>query len=221
MTYYFDIPDLETARAFWRGDYDGCPHCNRVGVLRAVHQRSEQLGNPNDFLLEPEEEDPFLFTKSVAPQGNPALWTTNNCEDAFRWLVKDCEVSPGSSRWYFTDGVVGPIFSRDVFAGYWWHRDRLNVPTKQHLKEKNTDLRNEDGADASKVPEAPKGCSVAAWNTYQEACQLKPDFHSKHGGVSDAARAVAKKRGHPTEFQGERRAIYRVIVAMKRQLRKK
>jgi hypothetical protein len=69
----------------------------------------------------------------------------------------------------------------------------------------------------SAEPERPRGVSEGSWATYRAATKLDIDLDQR-GGVTQAARTLARNRGKPREqFESERRAITRVRAELRKQ----
>ncbi len=181
-------PSLELARAFWSDDRRDDREPDRLRVLRALFGRSEGLGYPGDFLLEttgqpePTPDGGLIVQRMlVVPPGDPAQWTAAGCESAFQWLVVDCEQRAPDSQvasdlpWYFTDEVVGPIFSTFVYDWYWRQKDRqadgakgsqttadsILIPAVNHPRANRRPTKEEVWGFASQVYEDGKRPNIA------------------------------------------------------------
>jgi hypothetical protein len=63
--------------------------------------------------------------------------------------------------------------------------------------------------------ERPDGVSAKDWATFVSARQKGYDL-GVWGKITAAARSIARDRGHQTEFESERRALHRVLEALRK-----
>jgi hypothetical protein len=79
--------------------------------------------------------------------------------------------------------------------------DRTKAPIEASVED--------EPARRRQVPNRP--FSETAWRRYNKACELYPDFYSSRGGISKAARGIAKNE--KGVFASVRRDLHRVLKA--------
>jgi hypothetical protein len=77
----------------------------------------------------------------------------------------------------------------------------------------------DDQARRQQIPERSTNVSETAWRRFRQACEFEPDFFSRRGGISKAARRVAKNEN--AEFESVRRDLFRVRKAQREQVAQK